>query len=224
MTPTGRASWFADDELMTRCIETVDYHTGGEPLRIITSGLPDIPGDTMLARRRYLADQLDDVRQLLMHEPRGHAEMYGAVLTPPVAADGDTGVLFMHNGGYSTMCGHAIIALVYAGLEQQLFAIANPDEIRIDTPAGQVRARANRADDGTVTSVSFLNVPSFVLEPEYSVRVDGRAIDMTIAYGGAFYAYVDARAQGFDLVPSEAGKLIQLGRKIKAAVRDPLPY
>ncbi len=199
-------------------LTTLDYHTAGEPLRIITSGLPEIPGNTMLSRRRFMADELDDYRKLLMREPRGHSEMYGAVLTPPATADGDTGVLFLHNGGYSTMCGHAIIALATAAVEQQLFPVADPAAIRIDTPAGQVVARAHLNEDGSVREVSFRNVPSFVLEPSFSVRVDGRAVDMTIAFGGAFYAYVDAEALGFRLLPEEAPRLVEQARKIKQAV------
>jgi trans-L-3-hydroxyproline dehydratase len=200
-------------------IETLDYHTAGEPLRIIKSGLPEIPGHTMLAKRRFMQVELDHARALLMREPRGHAEMYGAVLTDSVTDDGDTGVLFMHNGGYSTMCGHAIIALVYAGLEQGLFPIRDPEAVRIDTPAGRVVAKAHRSKDGRVEQVSFLNVPSFVLEPEYSVKVEGRAVDMTIAFGGAFYAYIDAEKHGFELVPAEAARLVALGRQVKAAVQ-----
>ncbi len=199
-------------------IETLDYHTAGEPLRIVTSGLPAIPGDTLLAKRRFMASELDQYRELLMREPRGHAEMYGAVLTDPVTPDGDTGVLFLHNGGYSTMCGHAIIALVTAGVEQGLFPIANPAAVRIDTPAGQIVAKAHCEADGSVREVSFRNVPSFVLEPEYSVQVEGRPVDLTIAFGGAFYAYMDARAYGFELVPSEASRLIAFGQKVKDAV------
>jgi trans-L-3-hydroxyproline dehydratase len=199
-------------------LTTLDYHTAGEPLRIITSGLPEIPGDSMLARRRFMADQLDDYRMLLMREPRGHSEMYGAVLTPPVTDDGDTGVLFLHNGGYSTMCGHAIIALATAAVEQQLFPVDDPESIRIDTPAGQVVARAHLNEDGSVREVSFRNVPSFVLEPLFPVRVDGRAVNITIAFGGAFYAYLDAEALGFRLQPEEAPRLVELARKVKKAV------
>ncbi|MEJ8568136.1 proline racemase family protein [Elongatibacter sediminis] len=199
-------------------IETVDYHTAGEPLRIVTGGLPPIHGETLLERRRYLREHLDPYRRLLMWEPRGHADMYGAVLTPPVSDDADIGVLFLHNEGYSTMCGHGIIALVHAALEEDLFEVADPDAIRIDTPAGLIVARANRDASGRVESVTFRNVPSFVLEMEYSVRVDDRAVDMTIAYGGAFYAYVDAAAQGFSLQPAEAPQLRELGKRIRRAV------
>ena len=204
-------------------IETLDYHTAGEPLRIITSGLPEIVGDSMLAKRRYMQQELDDYRKLLMREPRGHADMYGAVLTDPVTDNGDTGVLFLHNGGYSTMCGHAIIALVTAAVEQQVFPIKNPDRVRIDTPAGQVVAKAHLDAEGNVLKVSFCNVPSFVLEPEFSVKVDGITVDMCIAFGGAFYAYIDAQKYGFELLPNEASELVAFGKKIKTAVATQYP-
>jgi len=199
-------------------ITSLDYHTAGEPLRIVTGGLPEIPGGTMLEKRRYMQENLDGYRRFLMLEPRGHADMYGAVLTPPVTADADVGVLFMHNEGYSTMCGHGIIAMVTAGLEHGLFEIKNQQAIQIDSPAGRISARAQRDSGGRIESVSFLNVPSFVLEEKYSVSVDGRNVDLIIAFGGAFYAYVDAQMFGFDLLPSEAARLIEFGHKIKNEV------
>jgi len=200
-------------------LETLDYHTAGEPLRIVTAGLPEVTGGTMLAKRRFMQDRLDDYRKALMLEPRGHADMYGAVLTEPVTPDGDVGVLFMHNEGYSTMCGHGIIALVTAGLEHDLFPVADPASIRIDTPAGRITAAAGTGAGGAVRSVSFRNVPSFVLRP-CPVEVDGVAAEATIAFGGAFYAYVDARLWNLDLVPAEAARLIDLGRRIKQAVSE----
>ena len=144
-------------------IRTLDYHTGGEPLRIIISGLPELPGNTVLERRRYMRENLDHFRRFLMLEPRGHADMYGAVLMPPVTEDGDVAVLFLHNEGYSTMCGHGIIAMVTAGLEHGLFKVHDPQAILIDIPAGRITARAKQDLAGKVESVSFLNVPSFVL-------------------------------------------------------------
>jgi len=201
-------------------INTLDYHTAGEPLRIVRSGLPEIPGDTMMAKRRYMKNELDHYRRFLMLEPRGHADMYGAVLTEPVTEDGDVGVLFMHNEGYSTMCGHGIIAMVTAGLEHGLFKAANPEAILIDSPAGRITARANLNSDGKIASISFLNVASFVLEDEYPVMIDGREVRVAIAFGGAFYAYVDAELFGFELVSGEAAALIETGRRIKNEVNQ----
>ncbi len=201
-------------------ITSLDYHTAGEPLRIVTGGLPEIPGETMLEKRNYMRENLDGFRKFLMLEPRGHADMYGAVLTPPVTTDGDVGVLFMHNEGYSTMCGHGIIAMVTAGLEHGLFEVKNRRAIQIDSPAGRISARAHQDPGGRIESVSFLNVPSFVLEEKYSVSVDGRNVDLIIAFGGAFYAYVDATALGFHLVPAEAARLIEFGQKVKNEVNQ----
>lgn len=203
-------------------ITTIDAHTAGEPLRIVTGGYPPLPGSTMLAKRRHARDHHDDLRRLLMLEPRGHADMYGAVLTDPVTDDGDVGVLFLHNEGYSTMCGHGIIAVVKVGLEQSLFATREAANVKIDTPAGRVTATPHWSDTGSsVASVSFLNVPSFVLarnvvlnDPELGeLRCD-------IAYGGAFYAYVDVNAiagERITLEPSSTERLIACGRRIKDA-------
>ena len=199
-------------------VRTLDYHTAGEPLRIVTSGLPEIPGETMLDKRRFMKEELDHYRRFLMLEPRGHADMYGAVLTRPVTPDGDIGVLFLHNAGYSTMCGHGIIALVTAGLEHGLFDVNAAPLVRIDTPAGRITATARYDSGGRMDSVSFLNVPSFVLHERHPVEVDGMNIHCTIAFGGAFYAYVNAENFGLDLVPREAARMIDLGRKIKARV------
>lgn len=199
-------------------VHTLDYHTAGEPLRIVTSGLPEIPGETMLGKRRFMKEQLDHYRRFLMLEPRGHADMYGAAVTDPVTPDGDIGVLFLHNEGYSTMCGHGIIALVTAGLEHSLFETADPPLVRIDTPAGRITATAHYDTGGRIGAVSFLNVPSFVLHEQHPVAVDGTPVVCTIAFGGAFYAYVDAEAFGLELVPGEAARMIDLGRKIKECV------
>jgi proline racemase len=197
-------------------IQTIEAHTAGEPLRIITGGYPDVLGATILERRAYARDHLDHLRRMLMLEPRGHADMYGALLTPPASADGDVGVLFLHNEGYSTMCGHGIIAMTKVGLEEGLFE-ADPRNVRIDTPAGRVVASAEM-DGGRVTRVSFVNVPSFV-DQDVVVDVDGLGqVACTVAYGGAYYAYVDAQALGLELDVAHARALIDHGMAIKRAV------
>ena len=204
-------------------VRTLDYHTGGEPLRIVTGGLPSIEGDTMLERRRYFSEHLDHYRRLLVLEPRGHADMYGAVPTAPASDDGDLGVLFLHNEGYSTMCGHGIIALVTAGLEHGLFAPRETDCVRIDTPAGRIVARPTPGPDGKITSVAFENVPSFVLRDNVNVFFEDREVSCTVAFGGAYYAYFDAARFGLDLVPSESAELVRLGRELKQAVAAACP-
>src|SRR5680860_850962 len=120
-------------------VSTLDVHTAGEPLRIITGGFPEIPGSTILEKRRYAKEHLDHLRTALMWEPQGHADMYGALLTEPVTEDGDLGVLFLHNEGYSTMCGHGIIGIAMAGVEGGAVPM-DAETLRMDTPAGRVTA------------------------------------------------------------------------------------
>ncbi len=203
-------------------ITTIDAHTAGEPLRIITSGFPELPGSTILEKRQYARQHYDHLRRTLMWEPRGHADMYGCILTPPVTPDGDVGVLFMHNEGFSTMCGHGIIGLVKVGVETGYFPVQGAQTVvKIDTPAGRVTATAHLRADGRVERVSFLNVPSFLLERDLQVQVDGLGTVMCdIAFGGAFYAYVDADSVGVAITPENQQALIDVGMRIKRAVME----
>ncbi len=200
-------------------VTAIDAHTGGEPLRIFTGGYPELPGDTILAKRSYALKHLDHLRTATMWEPRGHADMYGCVITEPVTDDGDFGVLFLHNEGYSSMCGHGIIAVTRVALETGMIdSLQGRKEIKIDTPAGRVTAFPGW-EGGRVTEVSFHNVPSFVyaLDQEVSVAGLGR-ISYDIAYGGAFYAFVDAASVGVPLDASGFSRLIELGTAIKEAI------
>ncbi len=200
-------------------ITTIDAHTGGEPFRVITGGLPELPGDTILERRRNMREHLDHLRTALMWEPRGHADMYGCIVTPPVTAGADFGVLFLHNEGYSTMCGHGIIAMTTIALETGLVPMQAPETtVRIDTPAGLVTAHA-RIADGRVDSVYFHNVPSFVLALDETIEVPGLgSVGYDIAYGGAFYAFVDAQRLGLSTRPEAFAELVAKGMAIKRAV------
>ena len=200
-------------------ITSIDCHTAGEPLRVITSGYPDLPGDTILARRRYARENLDHLRTALMWEPRGHADMYGCIITPPVSSKADIGVLFMHNEGYSTMCGHGIIGVVKVALEAGLLPMTAPETaVRIDTPAGLVSTRA-RVAEGDVQSVCFLNVPSFVLALDERVDVPGLGqVRYDLAFGGAFYAFVQAEDVGLSCTPEDFRAFIEKGLAIKRAV------
>ena len=208
-------------------ITTIDAHTGGEPFRVITGGYPHLPGDTILERRRYARENLDHLRTALMWEPRGHADMYGCIITPPVSPEADIGVLFMHNEGYSTMCGHGIIGIAKVALEAGLLPMTAPETVvKIDTPAGLVTAHA-RVTDGQVTSVYFHNVPSFVLALDEMVKVPGLGqVRYDIAFGGAFYAYVRAEAAGVACAPEDFRSLIEKGVAIKRAVMAsrPIPH
>jgi len=202
-------------------ITTIDAHTAGEPFRVITGGFPELPGETILERRRYAQEHLDHLRTALMWEPRGHADMYGCVVTRPVSAEADIGILFMHNEGYSTMCGHGIIGIVKVALETGLLPIHAPETIvKIDTPAGLVTACAQVEED-QVMSVRFQNVPSFVLALDERVKVPGMGeISYDIAFGGAFYAFVQAEGIGLSLTPSDFRPLIEKGMAIKRAVME----
>ena len=199
-------------------ITTIDMHTGGEPLRVIIGGLPPIEGRTVLEKRRYFREHYDHLRTGLLWEPRGHADMYGAVISSSVDADFD--VFFLHNEGYSTMCGHAIIALTKLAVETQL---VSKTEITINVPAGKIFARASVVD-GQVVETSFRNVPSFVYLRNQRVDVPGiGSVSFDIAYGGAFYAFVSAQEVGLLLEPDQANQLIEYGRLIKHAVVSRFP-
>ena len=198
-------------------ITTLDAHTAGEPLRIITGGLPPIPGDTILAKRRYAKEHLDRLRTALMWEPRGHADMYGCIITEPATPDGDLGVLFLHNEGWSTMCGHGVIGLVKVGIETGLLAPA--EVVRLDTPAGRVTAYPRFGPDGRVLDVAFDNVPAYVVGLDRAVDVPGLGrVGYDLTFGGAYYAYVDAASAGVGLFPADFRALIDLGTRIKQAV------
>ena len=222
-TPLTRAASWEPPAHWLR-ITTVDAHTGGEPFRVITAGLPDLRGDTILARRRFAKETLDHLRTALMWEPRGHADMYGCIVTPPVTPGADLGVLFLHNEGFSTMCGHGIIALVTVVLETGMFPTQSPvTTLRIDAPAGLVTARAT-VRDGHVTRVAFTNVPSFVADRDAEVNVRGLGVvRYDLAFGGAFYAYVPAEGAGVRCVPEDYRRLIDVGMRIKRAVMAARP-
>jgi len=202
-------------------ITTIDAHTAGEPLRVVTDGYPDLPGKTILEKRRYIQRELDHLRTALMWEPRGHADMYGSIITEPETGDGTIGVIFMHNEGYSTMCGHGVIGLAKvildAGLLQQE---GDHPVIKMDTPAGRVTATAHR-QNGIVDHVSFINVPSFVYALDRTVKIPGLGnIRYDIAFGGAFYAFVEAKDVGLNLTAEDFRRLIDMGTKLKQAISE----
>ena len=200
-------------------ITTLDCHVAGEALRVVTGGFPEPAGSTILEKRQYCRTHLDHLRTALMWEPRGHHEMYGCLLVAPAHPQADTGVLFFHNEGYSTMCGHGIIGLATVMLEQGLFPASGPTTtIRFETPSGLVTATAS-LDAGKVRNVAFLNVPSFVLDVEQTVRVpDIGAVEYDVAFGGAFYAFCRAETLGLTLEPKHAPQLQALGLAIKQAI------
>jgi proline racemase len=187
-------------------ITAVDYHTGGEPFRIVTGGVEAPRGATILDKRRDALERLDHVRRLLVLEPRGHADMYGCFVVEPNDADADLGAVFFHNAGYSTACGHGTIALATWALDEGVVERREGENrIVIDVPSGRLETWA-RVDGDRVTSVRFRNVPSYVWAE--GLEACGCAVD--VAFGGAFYASVAERVE-----PRELPRLIELGRELK---------
>ncbi|HEX6698052.1 MAG TPA: proline racemase family protein [Solirubrobacteraceae bacterium] len=198
-------------------IAATDYHTAGEPFRIVTAGVPPIAGATVRERRERAAasEPVEMVRRLLCHEPRGHADMYGCFLVAPDDDGADLGVLFWHKDGYSTACGHGTIALGAWAVESG--AVAGPRDgevdVTIDVPSGRVGARV-RLRDGVVEAVAFRNVASFVIARD--VQAAGVAVD--VSYGGAIYASVPASRFGLRVAPDDLPALIAAGRAVKQAL------
>ncbi|WP_461181906.1 proline racemase family protein [Virgibacillus kimchii] len=200
--------------------QTVDVHVEGEPLRIIIDGLPEIKGETQLERRAYCKENLDHIREVLMYEPRGHHGMYGCIITRPAKETSDFGVLFMHNEGWSTMCGHGIIGVVTMGIETGRFeAKDGKNKFIIDSPAGEVTAYAEVAGN-RVRSVSFENVPSFVLKKDIKMELDGKEIIADISFGGAFYAIINSQSLGLEVSKKNLPHLQKWGTKIKAYIEN----
>ena len=202
-------------------IKTIDMHTGGEPLRVIIDGFPELKGNSVLDYRRYCKENYDYLRTALLFEPRGHADMYGCILLPPNDNEGDFGIIFLHNEGYSTMCGHAIIAISTLAIEMNWIEIKEGDNIlKIDAPCGRITSFTN-VKNGKVTGVRFHCVPSFVVGLDRTVEVeDLGTVTYDLAYGGAFYAYVDMNKNNFDfdLTPDSYRTIIAKGMDVKHAV------
>jgi proline racemase len=192
-------------------VSTVDYHCAGEPFRIVLAGAPDLEGATILDKRRWALENCDEVRRLLVNEPRGHADMYGCFVTAPEDAAADLGVVFFHNAGYSTACGHGTIALVTWAIEcGRLTALEPETKVTVDVPSGRL-ATVARVERGDVRSVRFRNVPAYVHARDLKI---GR-FTLDIAYGGAFYAILPAAQAGLRVEPRQLPQLIELGRGLK---------
>jgi trans-L-3-hydroxyproline dehydratase len=221
-------------ERHVRTIQTLDLHCAGEPLRIIRSGFPDVPDSPILDRRRWVTENADHVRRAVICEPRGHRDMYGAILLPPHTDEADVAVLFMHNEGYSTMCGHGIIAITTGLIEEGLYPANEPlTTIRYEVPAGLVSADAavSRAADGSwlVGGVRFTNVPAYLAAQSLALRPDGvalhgeaaelGALSVDIGFGGAYYGIVNAADLGLRVVPEQADLLRRAGAAITEVLR-----
>ncbi|MER9072537.1 proline racemase family protein [Mesorhizobium sp. M0904] len=205
-------------------LTVVDMHTGGEPLRIVSGGYPDIPKGTILEKRAYVRDHLDHLRKILMFEPRGHYDMYGALLVEPDLPGADLAVLFMHNEGYSTMCGHAIVALGRYAVDERLVAPREPlTTVNIEAPCGLISA-AVEVRDGKAGAVSFESVPAFLFARDRRIELPGYGpVGFDIAYGGAFYALADCRQFGLEFGRNRVRDFVDaataLTNKLKAELR-----
>lgn len=200
-------------------VSVVDYHTAGEPFRIVTS--VEIPGDSVADRRvvAQSSESVDAVRRLLVNEPRGHADMYGGFVVPGDDDGADFGVVFWHKDGYSTACGHGTIALATWAVETGVVQAASDGEtdVVIDVPSGRVAARVSRSG-GAVTGAAFRNVPSYVVSRGVQVSTARGDVLADISYGGAFYASVLASSVGLSVTPACYADLITVGREIKWAL------
>lgn len=205
-------------------LTVTDMHTGGEPLRIITGGYPDIPPGTILEKRAYVRDNLDHLRRVLVFEPRGHFDMYGALLVEPDLPGADIAVLFMHNEGYSTMCGHAIMALGRYAVDEGMVESTEPyTTVNIECPCGMVAATVE-VKDGKTGAVTFDSVPAFLFASDQVVDLPGSGeITFDISYGGAFYALVDAGQFGLKFGSSRVRDLVDAAVSLTGAAKDKVP-
>ncbi len=203
---------------------TLDMHTAGEPVRIVTDGYPALPGATILEKRRYAQAKLDHIRRRLMLEPRGHADMYGVIPVEPSRPEADLAVLFTHNSGYSTMCGHATIAIGRWAVEHKLVPVERPlTTFNLECPCGVVRVTVEVGEAGT-GEVTFESVPAFAshLDLEIATGRFGR-VGLDISFGGAFYAILPASRIGLSMLETPLEDLIHAAREITAATRAQVP-
>jgi proline racemase len=204
-------------------ISAIDTHAAGEPTRIVLSGLPPIPGGTMAAKKRYMAEHLDHFRTLLMQEPRGHRDMFGAILTPPTTPQAQYGVLFMDSGGYLDMCGHGVISMATALIETGAIPPTESETVVVfDTAAGLVESRA-QVEGHQVVDVSVANVASFLYERDVALDLpDVGGITVDVAFGGNFFAMVRANRLGLTVHPAHVAPLTRFGMLINQAVNAKL--
>jgi proline racemase len=229
-TPRRPASIDRDDEeggdVVTDRVHTVDYHTGGEPFRIVPEPPVAIAGATVAARRAFaIADpRVNALRRFLCHEPRGHADMYGGFLVPPDDDGAALGVLFWHKDGFSTACGHGTIALGTWAVRSRLVRSepSGVTDVRIDVPSGRVAARVH-TDRGRVTAVDFVSVPSWSVAHDVPVATSRGTVPVDIGFGGAFYAQLDVASVGLAVTPADLPALVALGREVKWALNTS-PY
>lgn len=207
-----------------RLLSVLDYHTEGEPMRIVVGGAPSIPGDTLLARSDFVDQNLRDLLGFVLYEPRGHRAMCGAILTEPLSPEAQVGAIFLEPSGCVHMCGHGAMAIATMLVETGRVPVSEPTtQLTLETAAGLVRCRV--AVEGTrVSGVSIQNVPAFSCLLDAKVEVPGLgAVSFDLAYGGHFYAMVPAGAVGLSLVPAEVQRIVELGEAIRAQIEREFP-
>jgi proline racemase len=204
-------------------IETFDYHTAGEPFRIVPALPFPIDGATVLERRENaMVGDADKIRRLLVNEPRGHADMYGGFVVPPNDSGAHFGALFWHREGFSTVCGHGTMALGTWAVRSGLVRVPDDGEtdVVIDIPSGRVTARVTLAG-GKVSEVAFHNVPSYVVARNLEVKTaDFGRLRVDLAWSGALYASLPAAAAGLEVTPSNLAKLVAAGHQVRTALGD----
>ncbi|MBY6886876.1 proline racemase [Clostridium botulinum] len=204
-----------------KTIQTIESHTMGEPTRIVIGGLPKVPGKTMAEKMEYLEENNDSLRTMLMSEPRGHNDMFGAIYTEPADETADLGIIFMDGGGYLNMCGHGSIGAATCAVKMGIVKVEEPyTNIKLEAPAGMINARV-KVEDGKAKETSIVNVPAFLYKKDVEIDVpDYGKLTLDISFGGSFFAMVDAEKVGIDISPANSQKLNDLGMKIVHAVNE----
>jgi proline racemase len=205
-------------------ITAVEAHAGGEPGRVITGGIGDVPGRTMFEKMQHLQEHRDEIRKLMLREPRGYPGLCANVLLPPTTPEADAGFVIMEQMEYPAMSGSNTICVATVLLETGIVPMIEPvTELTLEAPAGLIKVRA-ACENGKVSSVEFRNVPAFAAYLGESIEVPGLGtVDVDVAWGGMFYVIIDAPSLGFRIAPDEASELVRVGEMIKAAAREQLP-
>ncbi|MCI6277639.1 MAG: proline racemase [Clostridium sp.] len=199
-----------------KSIQAVDSHTMGEPTRVVTGGIPSIKGKTMPEKKAYLENNMDYVRTAIMHEPRGHKDMFGSIITAPTTEEADLGIIFMDGGGYLNMCGHGSIGAATIAVETGMVEVKEPyTDIVLEAPAGLVKAKV-KVENGKAVEASIVNVPSFLYKEGIVIDVPNIGnVKVDISFGGSFFALVDSRELGIDICPENSTKITEIGLVIR---------
>lgn len=204
-----------------KSIHAIDSHTMGEPTRMVVGGIPNIPGNTMAAKKAFLEREMDEIRTTIMHEPRGHNDMFGSIVLAPTHEEADFGIIFMDGGGYLNMCGHGSIGAITVAVETGMVEKKEPfTEVVMDTPAGLIRGKA-KVENGKVKEVSIVNVPAFLYKQDVKIIVPeiGEVI-LDISFGGSFFAIVNAKQLKTTIEPKNTQRLVDIGLKIREIINN----